>query len=272
MKYFVFICSLLKMSSIDPENDDIIENPDPEADSEIVDFTNAAEDEFHFNNNAEDDIHLNSSSQNQFAEADSVGNFSHIEPESERNIPACDIQSNGVNQDRIVDDSTSCAAGQHVNDRLEENSSKNNVSASGISRKESSASEYGNPDEINGEHVEAEADICDSFEAPEAELGIDVPEAELCQGVASDQTESAMCLGVVHHDNNTDQNSSEVNGVNSHSDNITIEENDPHAGALSDISHPDVQEIPRILQLTKSESVESYEPECDQESTKQWNF
>jgi hypothetical protein len=29
-------------ASIDPENGDIVENPDPEADSEILDFTNAS--------------------------------------------------------------------------------------------------------------------------------------------------------------------------------------------------------------------------------------
>jgi hypothetical protein len=40
-------------------NGDIVENPDPEADSEILDFTNATEDEFHLNNNAEDEFQLN---------------------------------------------------------------------------------------------------------------------------------------------------------------------------------------------------------------------
>jgi hypothetical protein len=162
-------------ASIDPENGDIVENPDPEADSEILDFTNATEDEFHLNNNAEDEFQLNitaaeSSPENVNGHLDSTG------PECEINLHEDIDKKNEIDIDH---ESINCVElKEKTPDDVDADTCQTESSVSGIKLIERKNDE------------EELADICDSFEAPEAELVHDVPEAELCQETASADTEA----------------------------------------------------------------------------------
>lgn len=233
------------MSALDPENGDIIENPDPEADSEITDAT---EDEFHLNNYAEN-LHGNENVE---------GCFLNDEAEGES-----DAQKN------VVRDGN----GFHGESDNTQNENKNAINAEEDMRSRNSPMADNNEvtnDENNSdrEFVEAEADLCDRFEEPEAELGHYVPEAELFHRSTETETESThnltdACAAEDEEKNYVFEGKGHLQCDNVHSveqkdGNLTREQADT-AGRNSPVN------VPKLLKLTKSESVESYEPECDQD-------
>lgn len=253
-------------ASIDPENGDIVENPDPEADSEILDFTNATEDELHLNNNAEDEFQLNitaaeSSPENVNGHLDSTG------PECEINLHEDIDKKNEIDIDH---ESINCVElKEKTPDDVDADTCQTESSVSGIKLIERKNDEE--------ELVEVEADICDSFEAPEAELVHDVPEAELCQETASADTEAPeaeLCQETTPAD--TEAESCQVLSESCQvEDKCILEEEvvetvEQRESNLTEEVSNDAERCspigsPHLLKLTKSESVESYEPECDQE-------
>lgn len=243
-------------ASIDPENGDIIENPDPEADSEILDFTNATEDEFHLNNNAEDEFQLNITAAESSPE-NVNGHLDSAEPECEINL------HEDIDKKDKIDLEHENRNDVESKEKTPDDANGDNALALDICQTES-VSGLKLEDRKNDEEelVEAEADICDSFEAPEAELG-HVPEAELCQETASADTEAESCQVL--------SESCQVEDIKCILEEEVVETVEQRESNLTEEVSNDAERCspigsPHLLKLTKSESVESYEPECDQES------
>ncbi|CAC5426412.1 Coiled-coil domain-containing protein 186,Palmitoyltransferase ZDHHC16,Palmitoyltransferase ZDHHC16A [Mytilus coruscus] len=250
------------MSAIDPENGDVIENPDPEADT---DFTNSAEDEFHLDSNAEDEFHLNNNAQSGIEDVNVEDSPETAAAGNEQGISECDHAKLCLDSDNELPSSKSenrnpaIQTGEKESDHGDVNTDCTNGTLEKYET-ESSVSETNHTEESLDAEEHVEADACDSFEVPEAELGHDIPEAELCQIAESAWTESECCQ------NNSD---SLQMRVSTHEDEDISEgevQGEKEAEEVLDIAHG-CSSVPQILKLTKSESVESYEPECDQESS-----
>lgn len=251
------------MSAIDPENGDVIENPDPEADT---DFTNSAEDEFHLDSNAEDEFHLNNNAQSGFGDINVDVSPGAAAAGNEEGISECDHAKLCLDIDNELPsfESENRNPAIQTGEKESDHGDANTDCTNGALEKyetESSVSETNHTEESLDVEEHVEADTCDSFEVPEAELGHDIPEAELCQITESARTESECCQ------NNSD---SLQMRVSIYEDYISEEEvqGENEAEEVLDIAQGcSSVYIPQILKLTKSESVESYEPECDQESS-----
>ncbi|XP_063433734.1 coiled-coil domain-containing protein 186-like isoform X2 [Mytilus trossulus] len=249
------------MSAIDPENGDVIENPDPEADT---DFTNSAEDEFHLDSNAEDEFHLNNNTQSGIEDLNVDVSPEAAAAGNEEGISECDHAKLCLDSDNELPSFASenrnpaIQTGEKESPHGDANTDCTNGALEKYETK-SSVSEMNHTEESLDVEEHVEADTCDSFEVPEADLGHDIPEAELCQITESARTESECCqnnsdslqMRVSIYEDDTSEG--EVQGENE-----TEEVLDIAQGCSS---------VPQILKLTKSESVESYEPECDQESS-----